>query len=173
MNLTRHCELCDHEKKDFKIGTTCGLTNRKPEFHKTCAKIKLTDKFEHKLKSVNIEYENFERKKNLTYVYFVLFILIGIAVIITGYMLGKYAFESGAISTVPIIIMGVGLVPLGIAFGTLSKYRQDIGSAKYNKERIDKVLNEYGIEYDIKVTFGKEIHGTQEVNTDLIIQGIR
>ncbi|MCL8009511.1 hypothetical protein M8845_18970 [Gelidibacter japonicus] len=173
MDLTRHCELCDNQKTDLKIGTTCGLTDRKPEFNKTCAKIKLTDKFENKLKSVNIEYENFKRKKTLTYIYFAVFLVIGIAVIVGGYMLGKYALNSRVISTVPIIIMGVGLAPLGMAFGTLNKYRQDIGAAKYKKDRIDEVLNEYRIEYNINIMFGKEIHGTQEVYADLKTKGIR
>ena len=62
MNPTRHCELCDKQKTDLKVGTTCGLTDRKPEFNKTCAKIELNEKFENKLKKVNIEYENFKRR---------------------------------------------------------------------------------------------------------------
>jgi hypothetical protein len=173
MDLTRHCELCDNQKTDLKIGTTCGLTDRKPEFNKTCTKIKLTDKFENKLKSVNIEYENFKRKKTLTYIYFAVFLVIGIAVIVGGYLLGKYALDSGVISTVPIIIMGVGLAPLGMAFGTLNKHRQDIEAAKYKKDRIDEVLNEYRIEYDINIMFGKEIHGTQEVYANLKTKGVR
>mgnify|MGYP001419952093 CR=1 FL=1 len=173
MDLTRHCELCDNQKIDLKTGTTCGLTDRKPEFNKTCAKIKLTDKFENKLKSVNVEYENFKRKKILTYTYFVVFLIIGLVVIIGGYLLGKYALDNGVLSTVPIIIMGIGLIPLGLAFGTLNKFRQEIEVAKSKKDRVDEVLSEYRIEYDINIMFGKEIHGTQEVFADLKTKGIR
>jgi len=173
MNLTRHCELCDNQKTDLKIGTTCGLTDRKPEFNKTCAKIELNEKFENKLKTVNIEYENYKRKKALTYTYFAVFLVIGIAVIVGGYLLGKYALDSGVISTVPLIIMGVGLAPLGMAFGTLNRHRQDIEVAKSKKDKIDEVLNEYRIEYDIDIQFGKKIHGTQEVYAELITKGIR
>ena len=173
MDLARHCELCDNQKTSLKFGTTCGLTDRKPEFNKTCAKIKLTDKFENKLKSINIEYENFKRKKLLTYTYLVVFLIIGIAVILGGYLLGKYALGNRVISTVPIIIMGIGLGPLGMAFGTLNKYRQDIGVAKNKKDKIEEVLNEYRIEYDINIMFEKEIHGTQEVYADLKTKGIR
>jgi hypothetical protein len=171
MDLTRHCELCDNQITDLKIGTTCGLTDRKPDFNKTCSKIKLTDKFENKLKSVNIEYQNIKRKKVLTYSYFGVFLTIGIAVIVGGYLLGKYALDSGVISTVPLIIMGVGLGPLGMAFGTLNRYRQDIEIAKSRKDKIDEVLNEYNIKYDIEIAFGKEIHGTQEVYAELKIKG--
>ena len=173
MDLARHCDLCDNQKTSLKIGTTCGLNDRKPEFNKTCPKIELNEKFENKIKSVNIEYENFKRKKLLTYIYFGVFVIIGITVIVGGYLLGKYAFDSGVISTVPIIIMAVGLAPLGMAFGTLNKHRQEIEIAKNKKDKIDEVLNEYRIEYDIDISFGKEIHGTQEVYAELKTKGIR
>tara|TARA_R110002051_G_scaffold269173_1_gene329219 strand:+ start:293 stop:814 length:522 start_codon:yes stop_codon:yes gene_type:complete len=173
MDLARHCDLCDNQKTSLKIGTTCGLNDRKPEFNKTCPKIELNEKFENKLKSVNIEYENFKRKKLLTFTYFGVFVIIGIAVIVGGYLLGKYALDSGVISTVPIIIMAVGLAPLGMAFGTLNKHRQEIEIAKNKKDKIDEVLNEYRIEYDIDISFGKEIHGTQEVYAELKTKGIR
>ncbi len=173
MDLARHCDLCDNQKTSLKIGTTCGLNDRKPEFNKTCPKIELNEKFENKLKSVNIEYENFKRKKLLTFTYFGVFVIIGISVIVGGYLLGKYALDSGVISTVPIIIMAVGLAPLGMAFGTLNKHRQEIEIAKNKKDKIDEVLNEYRIEYDIDISFGKEIHGTQEVYAELKTKGIR
>ena len=173
MDLARHCELCDNQKINLEVGTTCGLTERKPEFNKTCSKIELNEKFEKKLKSVNIEYENIKRKKTLTYTYFIVFLLIGIAVIVGGYLLGKYALNKRVISTVPLIIMGVGLAPLGLAFGNLNNYRQSIQVAKNKKDKVDEVLNEYRIEYEIDITFGEEIHGTQEVHTVLKTKGIR
>ena len=173
MNLARHCELCDNQKTDLKVGTTCGLTGRKPEFNKTCANIQLNEKFENKLKMVNIEYQNFKRKKVLTYSYFVVFIGIGILVIVGGYLLGKYALDSRVISTVPLIIMSVGLALLGMAFGTLNKYKQDIEVAKSKKSKIEEVLSEYRIEYEIDVIFGKKIHGTQEVYAELKTKGVR
>lgn len=173
MDLARHCELCDNQKISLEFGTTCELTNRKPEFNKTCSKIQLNEKFENKLKSVNIEYENFKRKKTLTYTYFVVFLIIGIAVIVGGYLLGKYALGKNVISTVPLIIMGVGLIPLGMTFGTLNKYKQEINIVKSKKDKVDEVLNEYRIEYEIDIAFGDEIHGTQEVYAELKTKGIR
>ncbi|MCU4189188.1 hypothetical protein M9Q43_08435 [Flavobacterium sp. HXWNR29] len=173
MDLARHCELCDNQKINLEVGTTCGLTERKPEFNKTCSKIQLNEKFEKKLKSINIEYENIKRKETLTYTYFAVYLLIGIAVIVSGYLLGKYALNKSVISTVPIIIMGASLAPLGLAFGTLNNFRQSIQVAKNKKDKIDEVLNEYRIEYEIDITFGEEIHGTQEVHAKLKTKGIR
>lgn len=173
MDLARHCELCDHQKVNLKDGTICGLTDRKPAFNKTCANITLNEKFENKLKTVNIEYEKVKRTKILTYIYFATFISIGIAVIVGGYFLGKYAFDNRVISTVPVIIMAIGLAPLGMAFGALNKYRQGIESTKRKKDKIDDVLNVYHIEYQIDIEFGKEYHGTQEVYVDLKVKGLR
>ena len=171
MDLARHCNLCDHQKISLKEGTTCGLTNRKPEFNKTCSKIELNKKFEDILKSVNIEYEQIKRTKTLTHLYFGVFVTLGIAVIIAGYLLGKYALNSGVISTVPLIIMAIGLAPLGKAFGTLTKYRQRIQVSKSKKDKMDEVLNLYRIQYSIDIKFGGKYHGTQEVVTDLNVKG--
>jgi len=173
MDLVRHCDLCDNQKISLEIGTTCELTDRKPEFNKTCPRIELNEKFENKLKTVNIEYDKVKRTKTLTYIYFGVFVIIGIAVIIGGYLLGKYALGSRVISTVPIIIMAIGLTPLGMALGTLNNYRQKNEVTKRKKEKIDEVLNEYRISYDIDIRYGEEFHGTQEVFTELNVKRIR
>ncbi len=173
MDLAKHCELCDNQKTSLKDGTTCGLTDRKPEFNITCTKIELNEKFENKLKTVNIEYDKIKRTKVLTFINFGIFITIGLIVIIGGYLFGKYALESGVISTVPIIIMGIGIGPLGMAFGTLNSYRQRNDVAKSKKNKIDEILNIYRIEYNIDIKYGKEFHGTQEVFTDLKVKGMR
>lgn len=173
MDLTRHCTLCDHQQKNLSIGTTCGLTNRKPEFNKSCFKIELNQKFEDQLKDVNIRYRKLQKNQLLTYIYFSVFILIGIAVISGGYFIGKYAYESRVISTVPLIIMGVGLGPLGLAIGTLTKHLQELKLAKNKKARLDEVLDCYGITYSLAIDFGKEYHGNQEVYVDLKINGVR
>ena len=173
MNHARHCELCDHQKTSLQQGTTCGLTDQKPDFNNTCMHIALNDKFEYKLKQVNIVCEDVKRRKPLTMVYFVVFLLIGLAVIGGGYWLGKYALDGGVISTVPIIIMGVGIAPLGMGFGALNKYRQDMEAARDKKAKVDEVLAAYRIEYDIDIQFGQKIHGDQEVYADLKTKGIR
>lgn len=173
MDLSRHCDLCDNQITSLKEGTTCNLTNRKPEFIRICSKIELNDKFENKLKNINIKYQKLNKAKPIIYTYFMVFLIIGLIVIIGGYLLGKYALDSGVISSVPIIIMAVGLGPVGMAFGVLNNHRQGLEIAKNQKTKIDEVLKLYRIEYDISIKFGKEYHGTQEVFTDLKTKGIR
>ena len=173
MKLAHHCELCDHQEITLKDGTTCGLTNRKPEFNKTCSKIMLTDKFETKLKTVNTDFEKIYRAKTLTYIYFIVFVGISMAVIIGGYSIGKYALDNRVFSVTPLIIMAVGIIPLGMAFGTLNKHRRDLSIARTKKEKVDRVLELYNIRYDIDISFGKEYHGTQDIGVDLKVKGIR
>ena len=141
----------------------------------TCSKIRLNEKFENKIKTVNIEYQKIKRTKTLTYIYFAVFILIGLSVIIGGYLLGKYVLDLVRIIsfTGPLTIMVIGVVLLGMAFGTLNNYKQKMEVAKSKKDKIDEVLKQCQIEYDIDIKFGKEFHGTQEVFAKLNVKGIR
>ena len=171
MHLTKHCNLCDHQSVSLNEGTTCSLTNKKPTFNRTCSKIELKEKFENIIKSSNVEFEKLKRNKTLTYIYIIVFTTIGLVVILGGFLLGKYAWDNGAISTVPLIIMGVGLGPLGLAFGTLNRYNADFKLAKNHKDTIDKVLKLYRIEYSIDIKFGKKYHGTQDIDVNLKTKG--
>jgi len=172
MHPSFHCNLCDHQEKSLAQGTTCALTARKPEFSNTCSKITLNQKFEDRLKEVNIHYTKLQKQQLLTYVYFVAFLSIGLAVIAGGYLFGINIYDLGVISTVPFSIMAIGLLPLGMAIGTLHKHRQNLGSAKRNKAKVDAVLKPYNITYTIAIDFGKSYHGVQEVYADLKLKGL-
>ncbi|MFK7811621.1 MAG: hypothetical protein AB8B59_03950 [Maribacter sp.] len=173
MNLARHCALCDNQLVNIKEGTTCKLTSKKPEFNKTCTKIELNEKFEKKIKKVNIELENIKRTKTDTIGHVVIFTVISLAVIFAGYYLGKYAWDGGVISITPLIIITIGLGVLVLAVGPLNKFRNDMLITKDNKDKLDEVLDLYNIEYEIDLKYGKEVHGVKNVQTDLKIKGIR
>lgn len=173
MHPTRHCDLCDYIKPSFKVGTTCGLTNRKPEFNRICPNFTLSENFENQLKSLNIEYDKINRKKSTTYIYFIFFTTVGIAVIVAGYLTGKYAYRYGVFSTIPVVIMSAGLVPLGMALEKLKNFRRTHEVAKNKKDKVDEVLNVYQIKYDIDITYGEEFHETQEVFAELKMKGMR
>ena len=170
MNQAEHCRLCNNQEVDLKVGTTCGLTNKKPDFYKSCSKIDFSDKLEHKIKEVNSRYESIKRRSTLTYIYSILILVISLSVMIGGWYFGKYVYDAGVISTVPLIIIGVGFLLFPTAFGPLNFHRRDLKMAKNEKEKIDKILSFYNIDYSIEIKFGKEIHGTQEVFTDLKLQ---
>ncbi len=170
MNLAKHCVLCDNQIVTFKDGTICSLTNKKPEFNKTCFKIEFNEKFEEKIKTTNLSVENIKRKKFDYYGSFVLFLCIGMGLIIGGYFIGKYVFDKGFISTVPLIIMGAGILPLSYAFGFFNTYNNERAIAEQNKVELDTILNLYKISYDIDFEYQKEIHGSQEVKVELKVK---
>ena len=173
MELSRHCALCDNQIVNLKDGTTCKLNGKKPEFNKTCSKIELNDKFELAVKKANIELENIKKAKTDTYGHVLIFALVSLAIMFAGYYLGTYAWESGVISTVPLIIIGVGFGVLPFALGPLNKFRSELSLAQNKKDKLDEVLNLYNIDYEIYLKYGKKIHGTQEVQADLKINRTR
>ena len=173
MNQAEHCRLCNHQEVDLKTGTTCGLTNMKPDFDKSCPTIDFSERLENKITEVNSSYENIKRKSALTYIYSVLILSISLAVMIGGWYLGKYVYDAGAASSVPIIIIGVGFILLPAAFGPLNFHRRDLKTAKKEKDKLDKILSQYNINYSIDIKFGKEIHGSQDVYTNLKFQKIK
>lgn len=178
MELTRHCDLCEHKQSDFKLGLVCGLTSRKPAFNKTCSKILLGNLFEEKLKQINLEYDQLKRKRLLTYSYTVVYLLIGLIVMFVAYYFGTYIYNisnrtSIRLYTYPLIIFSVSFTPLGIAVSTLINYLQHIKVVQRKKEDLDKVLALYNIKYAIDIDYQKEFHGTQEVYIDLKVKGVR
>ena len=180
MQLTHHCELCDHQKVNLKEGSICSLTERKPNFHRTCLKISLTKKFEEKLKLANIEYQRVQNDKWWTYAYAIVFLTISFAVFYGAYWFVGYVdelFESrnsgqSYITVVPIVIFAIGFVLLAMAVGAFNKYRKDVAKVTLQKQRIDEVLSLYNISYVIEITFEKKYHGKQEVAVDLKLKGI-
>ena len=113
MNPIYHCNLCDHQEKSLSQGSICTLTGHKPAFSNTCSKISLGTAFEDKLKDVNIRYTKLQKDRAITYAYFIVFLLIGIIVIAGGFLFGKYVYDKGFLSTVPLIIMAVGAGSFG------------------------------------------------------------
>ncbi len=60
-------------------------------------------------------------------------------------------------------MIAVGFSFLGVAYSKLNKYRQEHKKAELEKNKIDEVLNKYGISYQESFEFKEKIHGTQEV----------
>lgn len=125
----------------------------------------MNEKFEERVKKVNIEFENIKKTKTDTYGHVVIYTAIILAVMFSGYYLGTYAWDIGAISTI-----GIGMGVLVFAAGPLYKFRNESVIAKNNKEKLDEVLNLYNITHEIDLTYGEKIHGTREVQADLIIK---
>ncbi|GLB52585.1 hypothetical protein NBRC110019_16250 [Neptunitalea chrysea] len=171
MDLVQHCELCDHQQKDYIEGSFCKFTNKKPEFNTTCIKIGLTNKCEKRIKEVNIAYQKVMQRKTITWLYFCIFLTIGLSFIIGGivYLVTTETFFRNAYK-VPgfLIIFGVGF--LFISFPPLKGYLRDKYLTEKKKNTLDSVLQLYGVTYNIVVKLGKEKNGDPKIHTQLTIK---
>ena len=60
-------------------------------------------------------------------------------------------------------MIAAGFSFLAAAYSKLNKYRREYKKAELEKNKIDEVLNKYGISYQENFDFKEKIHGTQEV----------
>ncbi|WP_298904109.1 hypothetical protein [uncultured Psychroserpens sp.] len=151
-------------------GTLCGLTGKKPDFQDKCGVIKLESEFKEQIEKVNIEYESVLKTKTDTIGHIIMYSVIALALFIGGFLIGKYVFDRGVISTVPLIIMGIGLGPLAIAFAPLNKYLTDLKIAKKKKDTLDTLCGKYGYHYDINIVHHTDSLGNKSYDTKLNIR---
>ena len=163
MNFSRHCDLCENQITSLKKGLTCNLTNKKPDFNNTCSKITLDKKFQDQLEIANLELEITNRNQKSTHLSFYIIIIIGFLLILLGYFFSDWNIHSLLLWYVKIGMIAGGFSFLGIAYSKLNKYRRKNKKAELEKNKIDEVLNKYGISYQQKFDFKEKIHGTQEV----------
>lgn len=163
MNFSRHCNLCENQITSLEKGITCKLTNKKPDFNNSCSKINLDKKFQEKLEITNLELEIIRRNQKSTHFTFYGLIIIGFLLIILGYFLSDWNIFSLYLWYVKIGIIVAGFSFLGTAYSKLNKYRREKKKAELEKNKIDEVLNKYGISYNGDFDFKEKIHGTQEV----------
>ncbi|PZX54527.1 hypothetical protein LV84_02680 [Algoriphagus ratkowskyi] len=168
MELVKHCELCDHRVFDLSSGSTCGITNSKPQFEGKCPDIKFGDNHIRRIKEVNIEYYKVASTKSLNIAHFIMYLMIGIAVMLGGYFLGSLAWEKGLISKVPLIIIGVGFLIIPFATGPLIKFSQDFRIEKGRKVKMDDLLKSYNIEYDAEVIVDQDVHANKDYDAKII-----
>ncbi|MBC3847060.1 hypothetical protein H8K90_11760 [Winogradskyella echinorum] len=179
MDLTKHCQLCDHQKVDFKTGTYCGLTNRKPEFHIKCVNAKFDSKLENEISNINIDYEGILKIKWRSYINFIAFSILGTLLILAGCYIGLFLFKNwnyghkydrylGSASVV--LIFGSILFVFPIATKYLSHYINNFKLTKAKKQNLDKVLGLYNIKYNINISFPKKSSDDDYIEVDLKIK---
>jgi hypothetical protein len=167
MELVKHCELCDHRVFDLSTGTTCGLTSKRPEFNGKCLDIKFGDNHVRRIKEVNIEYYKVASKRWMSVAHFILYFMIGVTIMLGGYLLGSMAWDKGVVSTVPLIIIGVGFLIIPFATGPLIKFSQDVRIERERKVKMDELLKSYNIEYDSEVIVDQDVHGNKDYDAKI------
>lgn len=159
IKLFKHCELCKNKSQNLEIGVFCSLTNKNPNFDIYCDKISFNDNLEKKITEVNIDFEKTKREKNWVYSYFVVYLIMSLAMFLFTYKFNDYIANilskaSGKpifiASSIIIIFICIAVVLLGYAFGALNSYRFDSKKNTEDKQELDAILKLYNIEYDLK-----------------------
>jgi len=170
MIIAEHCKLCDNKIIDFKTGVICNLTHKKPDFGHKCNVIKLEEHYKSQIKEINIEYEALLKTRIDIYGLFVIYLIVALFFLVGGYLIGTYILESGFISTVPFIIMGVGIISIGKGFGPLYYYIKSLKIAKMKKSRVDHLGLLYGYNYDIDIEHLKDSLGNKSYDVNLTLR---
>ena len=149
MENVSHCNLCEHKQYDFSTGNLCGLTQKKADFIKKCSKIMLANNAKEQIAKINLEYEEIKARKVDVIGHLILFSIFGAVIIIADIYFTKYLLEAGWISTASIVGIAIGLSLIGYGFAPFVNYRETIGTAKSQKDRLDNILKIYDYGYDI------------------------
>lgn len=157
------------------VGSVCGLTDKKPEFNKTCFKIEFEDTIEDRIQEVNTRLVQEESKRFWIYGYFSIMVLGGLALFALAYFLVNHVAlmndelngRGQIVWILPVISFAIGVKILGLGVGTLRTHLIEMGDRNEKKKRLDQVLYLYNIEYNLKIKLGKKYHGTQDVYVDL------
>ena len=165
-----HCQLCDNLKFNLKDGTFCELTNQRPEFKNSCVKIDLNHTYKEKIELINLEHQSICNTKRSINQSIIFYIVIAISIFALGYILTSYLWDIGYVSTISILAIFVGLVPLGKAISLFNHYKTNKKIATNKKGVLDKITSLYGYKYDVNIDAFHDSLGNIEYNTNLKIQ---
>ena len=175
MNLKRHCDLCQHQKLSLKKGSICGVTNKKPNFNRTCVRIRFDKKLKNILEDIIIEFEELKQSKNKAYINFLFNLIFGAIIVVSGYFVWKYFIENYNLNSragseflaLLVLFIGVGFYIIKNAINKLNKFKIKLINIKNDKIDVDETLRLYNKKYDYRIDFNKEIHGIKEVEIDI------
>lgn len=170
MLRSKHCEICENQIVDKRTGIKCGITEEKPQFEKKCEKITFDKKYEKKILEVNIDFEKNNRRKAKIYGKIFGLLSGGISIMLLGLFLGLFALEGGVISTLPLIIIGVGFLVIPKGLQLLVAFKQEMSVAKGKKIELDNLLSMYNIKYDLELKFNEDRHGNIDIVPNLIFK---
>jgi hypothetical protein len=150
----KHCDLCEHPKRDLKIGLTCGLTNKKPDFNISCSDIKFSNSFKEYLPELTNQIENVKKRKAFIYLSCFLISVLGLIIIIGSHPLIAKALKReylySIIKHLEVVALfyfiGGGLISLGLM--SLNKHRRTLKKLEDEKRELNMVLINYN--YDIE-----------------------
>lgn len=177
--LFKHCELCKNKSQNLEIGVFCSLTNKNPNFDVFCDEISFNENLEKKITEINIAFEKTKREKNWVYSYFVVYLIMSLAMFLFTYKFNDYIANilskaSGKpvfiASSIIIIFICIAVILLGYAFGALNRHRFDSKKNNTDKQELDTILKLYNIDFDFKITFKDRMLMPTDIKTELKIK---
>ena len=162
MIQSKHCELCEHEKRNLKDGLTCGLTNKKPPFENSCSDIKFSNAFKGYLPELLRQIEQLRKKKTSVYLNFTLFGAIGLIIILGSYSRLEKTFEMEFSYSSWIYLAGtfliylIGTLLISMGFRPLYKYRKSLQKLESDKSEISMVLKNYNTDITTLINLEKK-----------------
>ena len=166
---TEHCVLCEHKKQDFKTGAYCGLNNEKPKFLNKCSSKEFGDVLEKRIVELNTEVALVENTKSKTMLHVYTYLSFSVIVLAGDYFFTIDLWEKGWMSTITLVIGGVGLSLIPFAIMPLNKYRKGIRIAIERKNNLDEVLKLYNYSYDFDIKLAKGPHDILDIDTQVKI----
>ena len=161
--INKHCDLCEYQKKDFKTGSYCGITNEVPYFEKGCNTINLGRTFKNKIKQVNLEYYRLLDKKRNVLIRAFLLPSFGLVILFLNFLTYKFYYTpappkhiANNISFLPIatmFILGTILILQGV-FPFIS-YHHNKGIIYKKKSDLDDFCKLYEVEYEVELKENK------------------
>ncbi|PQJ77830.1 hypothetical protein [Polaribacter porphyrae] len=152
--INKHCNLCEYQKKDFKSGSYCGVTDEVPYFEKKCDKIYLNKSFEKKVRQINIEYQKLASRKFDIFGGVILFPLIGFIILYLDYLFFTKLYVPFSLGVPGFLVLSIvfliGFFLIAKGTGPLIFFKQQKDVIYKNKIDLDNICKVYGIEYEIK-----------------------
>lgn len=162
-DLSKHCKVCENRLYDFKTGTRCKITDKRPKFNNHCRDIDLGKSLIKQIQEVEANLKMVLDSKGQMLLNAIVFGAVSIAIILLGLFFGLYLFDAGWISPIPLIIMVAGFAVLPFAAGPVNKYNRSLKRAKEEKQGLEKLATLYKFDYEIDITI-KERHGIKHIS---------
>ncbi len=153
-----HCKLCDHQKKDFKTGIICGLTNEKPDFSSTCIKAEYNSVLQEQLFEL-VNHKLFLKKDQIrSFTIAFISIALGISCIVADYFFYNDYFMDyfrnslTGLKGLFIILIGLfaaGLYFLKIGFSQLSYILSEKKENTLKLTKNEAILKRYGLRFEV------------------------
>ncbi|HAB27489.1 MAG TPA: hypothetical protein DCE27_06880 [Xanthomarina gelatinilytica] len=165
MIQAKHCDLCKFPKKDLKIGLTCGLTDKKPTFDKTCPDIQFSNEFKSYVPEFLGQIQHLKKRKASVYLNLFLFGIVGLTIIVGSYSQlttrfitafePEFDYGNWKYFSVMFFLNLIGIQLIYMGFWPLNKNRKELKKLESDKRKINMILKNYNTDIETLLDYKK------------------